>query len=361
MTTGTNLQLQYDEATDSWSYENVNYEYPATGDNSWSGYTSPDPEFEFAPEEQEQEQENNKVCPPGYIYDESLKQCIPDANYQPPQWSNQPSPQSENRDSAVDPDNPLGIWIPPVQNADGTWIAGHYKQMPKTMAQFDAQDLFDWGLSKGYIDAQGNIIGSMQSTAPGWLGSIGQVGNDRQFNNWMERAKAEGMVGNVTGAAGQQIPGTIQVPLTTQISNIPGVFPGSYMADIWTTYAINSVKDDVETVEPYRGKSIVPAVTTGGGQQEFIDAAIKEEKLKQAKLDTERKERLVEREKAKDEGTGGSWGGDQEDRPVITPKSEPKGSKTGQTIGPAGMGSSPPKPKPKQSYGPVGGPRPGDR
>ena len=357
MTTGTNLQLQYDEATDSWSYENVNYEYPATGNNSWSGYTSPDPEFEFAPEEQEQEQDNDNVCPPGYIYDESLKQCVPDPNYQPPQWSSQPSPQSENRDTAVDPDNPLGIWVPPVQNEDGTWTAGYYRQMPKTMAQFDAQDLFDWGLSKGYIDGQGNIIGSMQTNA---LYGFGQVLNDRQFNNWLDFAKKEGAFIETAGKHGE-LSGFIKVPLTTQISNIPGVFPGSYMADVWSTYAINSVKDDVETVEPYRGKSIVPAVTTGGGQQEFIDAAIKEEKLKQAKLDTERKERLVEREKAKDEGTGGSWGGDQEDRPVITPKSEPKGSKTGQTIGPAGMGSSPPKPKPKQSYGPVGGPRPGDR
>ena len=51
MTTGTNLQLQYDEATDSWSYQNVDYEYAPASTNSWSGYTSPDPDFKFAPKE----------------------------------------------------------------------------------------------------------------------------------------------------------------------------------------------------------------------------------------------------------------------------------------------------------------------
>ena len=75
MTTGTNLQLQYDETTDSWSYQNVDYEYAPASTNSWSGYTSPDPDFKFAPkeEEQQQEQDNDTVCPPGYIYDEGLK------------------------------------------------------------------------------------------------------------------------------------------------------------------------------------------------------------------------------------------------------------------------------------------------
>ena len=51
MTTGTNLQLTYDESTDSWSYQNVDYEYPANTGNSWSGFTSPDPDFEFVPSE----------------------------------------------------------------------------------------------------------------------------------------------------------------------------------------------------------------------------------------------------------------------------------------------------------------------
>ena len=90
MTTGTNLQLTYDEVNDSWSYQNVDYEYPSGSTNSWSGFTSPDPEFEFAPEEQQQEQDNSTVCPPGYIYDETLKQCLPDPNYIAPAYAGDP-------------------------------------------------------------------------------------------------------------------------------------------------------------------------------------------------------------------------------------------------------------------------------
>ena len=85
MTTGTNLQLTYDEVNDSWSYQNVDYEYPSGSTNSWSGFTSPDPEFEYAPEEQEQD--NSTVCPPGYIYDATLLQCVPDPNYTAPAWA----------------------------------------------------------------------------------------------------------------------------------------------------------------------------------------------------------------------------------------------------------------------------------
>ena len=58
MTTGTNLQLTYDEANDSWSYQNVDYEYPSGSTNSWSGFTSPDPEFEYTPPDQD---DKNKI------------------------------------------------------------------------------------------------------------------------------------------------------------------------------------------------------------------------------------------------------------------------------------------------------------
>ena len=90
MTTGTNLQLTYNESTDSWSYQNVDYEYPSSGANSWSGFTSADPDFEFVPEQDDQEQNNDTVCPPGYIYDETLKQCLPDPEYRAPDYYGAP-------------------------------------------------------------------------------------------------------------------------------------------------------------------------------------------------------------------------------------------------------------------------------
>ena len=40
MTTGTNLQLTYDDATNQWNFTEVAYDYGAQTAPSWSGYTA---------------------------------------------------------------------------------------------------------------------------------------------------------------------------------------------------------------------------------------------------------------------------------------------------------------------------------
>ena len=88
----TNLRLTYDNNTNEWSYTEADYEYANPTPPTWSGYTSKDPDFKFAPEESETNQPPSQdPCPEGYIYDNTLKQCVPDPNYAPRQWRGEPT------------------------------------------------------------------------------------------------------------------------------------------------------------------------------------------------------------------------------------------------------------------------------
>ena len=93
----TNLRLTYDNNTNQWSYTEADYEYANPTPPTWSGYTSSDPDFEFAPEVPDTNQPPSEdPCPAGYIYDNTLKQCVPDPNYAPRQWMNEPTGGNDN-------------------------------------------------------------------------------------------------------------------------------------------------------------------------------------------------------------------------------------------------------------------------
>ena len=347
----TNLQLTYDNDTDKWSFTEVAYNYPTGQTPSWQGYTTPDTPFptgdgaDIPPAEDE----DRDPCPPGYIYDEVLKQCIPDPNYQAPAYAGEPG---GGGDDQPDPEY--------IDFRDMSY-----------------NDMINFGMEKGYFNEAGTFIGAPESNVPfPLIKGLAQFGLNSQANRFaINFAKKGGKIWNPNEPS---FIGNLYIPKNDDLAKfIAGV-------DTWKTYTNNV---NVHGDEIYKGKSIVPAVTTGGGQQDAIDAAIKEEKLKQAQLDTERKERLVKREKDKDEGIGGSYGGDQEDRPVLkTTKSQSDNNQgqqqevinkalkekkerkelkkdlpsyaqqgwsqpqTGTTYGPAGMGSAPPKPKPRPLY-----------
>ena len=76
---GNNMQLTFDGT--SWSIGNVaqNFIDPNT-------FSSPDPVFPTVPETPETDTTTPETdpCPPGYIYDNTLKQCVPDPNAQNP-------------------------------------------------------------------------------------------------------------------------------------------------------------------------------------------------------------------------------------------------------------------------------------
>ena len=92
----TNLRLTYDTNNNQWSYTEADYEYANPTPPTWSGYTSSDPDFEFAPETPDTNPPDQDPCPEGYIYDNTLKQCVPDPNYAPRQWMSDPTGGSDD-------------------------------------------------------------------------------------------------------------------------------------------------------------------------------------------------------------------------------------------------------------------------
>ena len=173
MTTGTNLKLTYDEANDSWSYQNVDYEYPSSGTPSWSGYTSPDPDFEFAPPPpDENEQDNDTVCPPGYIYDETLKQCLPDPNYRAPAYAGEPGGDDDDRQDPV------------FKSFDASTPEGR-------------QDMFEHGQKQKYFTTDTSKGGAYEFLGPPKAPNLGvftpaaQFGKDRQYNRYINELNRE--------------------------------------------------------------------------------------------------------------------------------------------------------------------------
>ena len=118
----TNLRLTYDNNTNQWSYTEADYEYANPTPPTWSGYTSSDPDFEFAPEVPDTNQPPSEdPCPAGYIYDNTLKQCVPDPNYAPRQFMGEPTGRDE-------PDQP-GLHIPSNEVKEN-WISNSDKIIP---------------------------------------------------------------------------------------------------------------------------------------------------------------------------------------------------------------------------------------
>ena len=95
----TNLQLQFNNDTGEWSYTEVAYDYPNPTPPTWQGYTTPDPEFEFAPDTPDTDPDPDP-CPDGYIYDEALKQCVPDPDYNPARYAGEPTGGGGDDDEA---------------------------------------------------------------------------------------------------------------------------------------------------------------------------------------------------------------------------------------------------------------------
>ena len=120
----TNLRLTYDNNTNQWSYTEADYEYANPTPPTWSGYTSSDPDFEFAPEVPDTNQPPSEdPCPAGYIYDNTLKQCVPDPNAQTPFVQQ----QGGGGGGPDRPDN--SVYIPPNSTKEN-WIENANKIIP---------------------------------------------------------------------------------------------------------------------------------------------------------------------------------------------------------------------------------------
>jgi len=272
MTTGTNLQLTYDENTDSWSYQNVDYEYPSGSTNSWSGYTTADPAFEFAPEEPTTTtpSPDEDPCPPGYTYDTTLLQCVPDPNYQAPMYAGEPGIEGE-RDYARD--------------------------AQESFIEFDAstpsgrEAMYEHGLSHGYFTTDTSKGGAYKFKGPKKTGmtlfglqGLAQFGEDRQYDRYINELAREDAKRRAAG----------QSPILAQAV---GFFGLAESFRNWGSYAMDVAANIHDTTtgfqEPTKTAATIPADTDILAPKDRLaeerKQEIHEEKLKQEQIETEKK------------------------------------------------------------------------
>ena len=354
MTTGTNLQLTYDENNDSWSYQNVDYEYPASSTNSWSGYTTADPEFKYAPsEDQDQEQDNDSVCPPGYIYDTTLLQCVPDPNYQAPSWA-----------------------------AERGGIDDDRRDEP-TRVEFDASTpegrkaMYDHGLSHGYFTTDTSKGGAYEFQGPKETGmklfglqGLAQFGEDREYERYINELAKEDAKRKAAG----------QTPILAQAVGFFGLAKsfknwGSYAMDVASNINTDTTTGFQEVTKPdISGPIDYPWAGSPGTTVPLPQAPpsilaeerkqeIHTEKVNQEKEKT--KQQKIKTDKEIDEATGKFSGGKtdrQIDRDTGKFSGSPHSSQGGSFSDTAtGKKSGSPKSEPKRRFSPAGGPRPEDR
>ena len=388
--TGSNIGLEYDAATGTWGYKNIAQDFIDT-----NTFSTADPSFEYVPveEDDEDEQDNSTVCPPGYIYDETLKQCVPDPNYQNP-FVQQGGGKDDNR-----PDN--SVYIPSNETKE-LWIKNANTIIPagqegagKTGYQNFIDNLDDRGWIKKengkMIFKKDNIGSALASSAEGKFGMTGEV--KAKTNKIIKDLQR---MGGINAQIDMDEDGNIDFSSELELADSPNTFAtynydgtdlfgGNYTG--FTTPATNPLGvQTFKTWEDYMAAILKPFTSTSTeikktkvsagdkldaenrekeakalaaeikAEKEAVDLASKkreaEEQIKTQKAIRENEynqQDFSKRDSSKE--SGGSYGRD-EDRPVI--KSKPKTEYSGRPIGnPMGAQTNKPsKPKSKPRTGP---------
>ena len=159
---GSNIGLNYNAEEGTWNFTNQAQDFIDP-----SSFSTPEPSFPTAPTngESEEEQEEFNPCPPGYKYDTSLKQCVPDPDYQAPDFLGQPS----TADGDPNKDNPQAEFI----SFDASTESGR-------------KAMYDHAVKKGYVNEKGELLGPPKALNIGFLTPVAQFGINRQYNRWLK-------------------------------------------------------------------------------------------------------------------------------------------------------------------------------
>lgn len=168
---GNNIGLNYDAANATWSFINEPNDFIDP-----DSFSTADPAFDYTPppstdDDQDQDDDFNP-CPVGYIYDNTLKQCVPDPNYQAAGYQ---------QDTGGGPDQPQA-----------------------TRVEFDASTpegrkaMYEHGLEHGYFTMDTSKGGAYEFLGPKKTGlsgtvleSIGQYGEDREYQRYINELAKE--------------------------------------------------------------------------------------------------------------------------------------------------------------------------
>ena len=179
---GNNIGLNYDAAAGTWSFTNTPQDFIDP-----NAFSSPDPKFPTAPTTPTTPTEPEQdPCPPGYIYDKALKQCVPDPNYQ------NPFKQDNQGGGNEQPFQPgTGVELPKGVNYDSNSLFPYSTDAP-TRAQQNEHMLLQSGISLGWLqdNGQGQYIkqpfNEKQGEGMGWAGMALKYFNKKSYDDYFK-------------------------------------------------------------------------------------------------------------------------------------------------------------------------------
>ena len=158
---GLNIGLNYDASTGTWGFTNQSQNFIDP-----NAFSTTDQEFVYAPPETvDPDTPEQDPCPPGYVYDTELKQCVPDPNFQAPDFLGQPS----SADNDPNKDNPQTEFI----DFDASSAEGR-------------KFMYDHAMDKGYVNNKGQVLGPPKAPNIGFMTAVAQFGINRQYNRWLK-------------------------------------------------------------------------------------------------------------------------------------------------------------------------------
>jgi len=153
---GNNIGLSFDGT--GWSFNNTPQDFIDP-----NAFSTPDPKFPTAPTTPTTPDPTPDPCPAGYVYDEELKQCVPDPNYQNPfrQDNNQGGGQDDNNTgTGLNPFNQApqyqagatgGKSLVPTEDSGIDYNIFNYGTYAPTRVEMNEFMLINFGVEKGWL------------------------------------------------------------------------------------------------------------------------------------------------------------------------------------------------------------------
>jgi len=184
---GNNIGLSYDAAAGTWSFNNTPQDFIDP-----NAFSTPDPKFPTAPTVPDASipEPPSDPCPPGYMFDKELQQCVPDPNYQNPfRQDNQGGGNEQPFQPGTGKELPKGV------NYDSNSLFPYSTDAPTRAQQNEHMLLMD-GVSKGWLvdNGQGQYIKQPfnENTSPfknagvGWAGMAIKYFNEKSYNDYFK-------------------------------------------------------------------------------------------------------------------------------------------------------------------------------
>lgn len=278
---GNNIGLTFDGT--GWKLNNLpqNFINP-------EAFSTKDPVFpkvpisiETAPISTEQEKD---PCPPGYVFDKALNQCVPDPNYQTDFLG-----QQETRTDKPDDE---------VEYVD-------FKKM-------NLEEMEDWGKSKGLIDEGGFFTGYRKTPLAkfGTIGAVAQFGlysQDTRFINELRKKGAKIYNPNEQ----DNLEGNLYIPKFSTTPLRQKTKPTSDLKG--GVYTPKDLQDDIDTAQKQKEISLLQKEREQAQEKRNIQNTI-------------RRAEEIEKRKETVGQTGGPAGGGFIPRPSSRPEPKPKPS-----------------------------------